>query len=104
MSRTPIGLVALLMASTQLPLIVSLTTQADAHCYSIWRYNFPQHCPAKVAQAPIPVPTTPIYLQDEVSDIPLPSLEGMAFPPDCAADWCGRLKGVGLLRDKLGTN
>ena len=84
---------------------------ASAHCYSIWHYNFPQpSCNTHVVQRetpqppPKPVPSIPIYLNVPDEDIPLPSLEHMEFPPDCLADWCQRMKGIGMLREKMGTN
>lgn len=87
-----------------------LATPAYAcHKFSVWNYPFPQRCPVHIAQAAIVAPnppSRPIYLEvpgDPDIDIPLPSLDTV-FPPDCDAEWCQRLKGIGLLREKLGTN
>lgn len=92
-----------------IPALLLMLPAQDVRCYSIWHYNYPQHCGVYRAQAivsPNP-PPRPLYLEvpgDSDIDIPLPSLEGMAFPPDCDLEWCQRLKGIGMLRDKLGTN
>lgn len=91
-----------------LPALLWLTSHADAHCYSIWHYNVPQHCGVHSAQYKLPPsPPQPPFKAVEPEpqfDIPLPSLEGMEFPPDCLAEWCQRLKGIGMLREKLGTD
>ena len=86
------------------------------HRFSVWKYPYPQRCSVTTHVAietpPLP-PKNPCIAYPEMcfakdidptQDIPLPSLEHMEFPPDCVADWCERLKGVGLLRDKFGTN
>lgn len=83
------------------------TTQTEAcHRFSIWHYPTAQRCAVRVAQIEAPVPPSkPMdYYEPKAPDIPLPSLKDMEFPPDCDADWCQRMKGIGLLRAKLGTN
>lgn len=87
--------------------LLALASQADAKChiYSIWRFPTPQRCEAAkvVAQRtvePPPKPTEPAY-EGPITDIPLPSLEHMEFPPDSTNE---RLKGLGLLREHYGTN
>lgn len=95
---------------TAIAAVLLLTSSADAcHKFSIWNYPYRQHCGIVRAQAiiaPNPPPKPLLYYADRSPDvdIPLPSLEGMEFPPDCLAEWCQRLKGIGLLREKLGTN
>lgn len=89
------------------PLLLATPAEA-AGCrkFSIWNYPFPQHCPAVIAEAPKP-PPRPVYLEvpgDPDIEFALPSLENMEFPPDCDAEWCQRLKGIGLLREAFGTN
>lgn len=92
------------------------TAPADAcHHYSIWKNPWPQRCPgvhiiqAQRMKAPsvkeAPLLNAPSAEQEPPIELimPLPSLDG-EFPPDCDAEWCQRLKGIGLLRDKLGTN
>lgn len=83
------------------------TAPADAcHHYSIWKNPWPQRCPGvhvhiaqkQTPQSPPAEKTPPIELI-----MPLPALDS-DFPPDCEAEWCQRLKGIGLLRDRLGTN
>lgn len=106
------------------PLLLASPAGAACHHYSVWQYPYPQpKCSVGVAQIdpakpnsilpfppPKPVPSGPLYIEeaepmpDVDITIPLPSLENMEFPPDCLIDWCQRLKGVGMLRDKLGTN
>jgi hypothetical protein len=85
-------------------LIVALSQASPAQAcrlYSIWHYNFRQHCPVAVAMALAPQqPSRPPSAPPPV-EIPLPSLEHMEFPPDSDDE---RLKGVGLLRLLLGTN
>jgi hypothetical protein len=90
--------------------VILTTPPAQAcHRFSVWKYSFPQRCAVmaektwyvefqlpKVEQPPEPKPP-------EI-DIPLPSLEGMEFPPDATGDAGDRLKGIGLLRQLRGTN
>lgn len=96
------------MKALLIPILLWLTPHADAHCYSIWKYPTPQRCGVHAAQYKLPPsPPQPPFKVVEPQpqfDIPLPSLEGMEFPPDCLAEWCQRLKGVGMLREKLGTD
>ena len=79
---------------------------AACHKYSVWKYPWPQRCVIHVAQheTPPPAPLPPYKEIQAPPDIALPSLEGMEFPPDCDAEWCQRLKGIGLLRLKFGTD
>ena len=82
-----------------------LALLAACHHYSVWKYPYPQpKCVTRLAQREEPPPPPVRPEPPPEIDIPLPSLEGMEFPPDCAADWCERLKGVGMLRDRLQTN
>lgn len=77
---------------------------ADAcHRFHVWNYPWPQRC-GLVAQRDPPKPSPPPEKRFPLTDFALPSLEGMEFPPDCDEDWCQRLKGVGLLREKFKTN
>lgn len=90
-------------------LFFALAFPAEAcHRFSVWHYPYAQRCSSRVAQIEMPAPPSkPLdYFETKApeKDIPLPSLEGMEFPPDCDADWCQRMKGVGLLREKFGTN
>lgn len=88
-------------------LLALLATPAEAcHRYSVWRFPWPQHCVIRAAQTKAPDPP-PVQLDPSApeadNDIPLPSLEGMDFPPDASGDW-DRLKAIGLLRQLRGTN
>lgn len=96
------------MTKLTLLLTLAFANPAEAHCYSIWHYPWKQRCPVqRVAQIEAPAPPAkpvdwpPLF---DKPDIPLPSLKDMEFPPDCDADWCERLKGIGMLREKFGTN
>ena len=96
-------------------LVMLATTPAAASChlYSTWKYPFPQRCPVRFVQTPPLPPKNPCvafpemcFLKDIAPerDIPLPSLEGMEFPPDASGPEWERLKGIGLLRELRGTN
>lgn len=101
-------LFAVLLTVAWLAASIMATPAYACHKYSVWNYPWAQRCPTRVAQTEAPQPPPkPLdyYNQTEApTDIPLPSLEGMEFPPDCLADWCQRMKGIGLLREKFGTN
>lgn len=89
-------------------LFILLATPAVAcHRFSIWKYPWAQPCGFRVrmAQQSAPLPPPPVDWPPVSSkpDIPLPSLEGMDFPPDATGDW-DKLKGIGLLRQLNGTN
>lgn len=78
--------------------LLASPVQAEAcHRFSVWKYPFPQRC--RVAQVQLDHDWFVEFKPE--ADIPLPSLENMEFPPDSDSE---RLKGVGLLRQKLGTN
>lgn len=98
--------IALMAAMAAIGLV--LATPAEAcHRFSVWRYPYPQRCSFRVAQTEAPTPPTrsPVLPEPEPdADIPLPSLENMEFPPDATGEAGERLKGVGLLRQLLGTN
>lgn len=84
-------------------LFATVMAQAACHHYSIWSYPWPQRCFHVVQlEAPVP-PAKPAELEPPEPDIPLPLMDTQ-FPADCDLSWCDRLKGIGLLRDKLGTN
>jgi hypothetical protein len=66
-----------------LALALMASTGASAHCYSVWRYPWPQRCgvarqmarPSLVAFARLrPVAHRPVSLRPIALDIPLPSL------------------------------
>jgi hypothetical protein len=87
-----------------------LATPAQAcHRFSVWKYPYPQRCavaPERVWHVEFVLPDAdplPPQPKPEV-DIPLPSLEGMEFPPDATGEAGDRLKGIGLLRQLRGTN
>ena len=70
------------------------------HRFSVWKYPYPQRCSVteRLAQAPLlPIPLPPI------KDMPLPSID-YADPPDADGELGERLKALGLMREKLGTN
>jgi hypothetical protein len=93
--------------------LVLLATPAEAcHRFSVWKYPYPQRCavtPERVWHVEFvlpdadPLPPQPTLPPVE-ADIPLPSLEGMVFPPDATGEAGERLKGIGLLRELRGTN
>lgn len=83
-------------------LLFAFPADSACHHYSIWKYPWAQRCSDYYLRPPPPMP--PFKTIEQPPEIPLPSLEGMRFEADCAADWCQRLKGIGLLREKLGTN
>lgn len=93
------------MSRLSLAVILALSLPVDtaAACrrYAIWHYRFPQRCEVSVAQRDV---LSPPKAKPAPVDIPLPSLEGMEFPSDCDADWCQRLRGIGLLRQLRKTN
>jgi hypothetical protein len=103
---------ALGLALTIVVLALMLTNASAEAChkFTIWHFTFPQRCSVarpvvRVAQGePNPVLAKKLAAEPLQEDFPLPSLEGMTFPPDCDADWCQRLKGIGLLRAYHGTN
>jgi hypothetical protein len=71
------------------------------HRFSVWKYPWAQRC----AVAPDKTWFVEVVLPPEPDiDIPLPSLDGMEFPPDATGDDGDRLKGIGLLRQLRGTN
>jgi hypothetical protein len=91
--------------------VLLLATPAQAcHRFSVWKYPYPQRC-AVVAdktwyvEFQLPETTDTLPRNDpSAPDIPLPSLEGMEFPPDATGEAGERLKGIGLLRQLRGTN
>lgn len=89
-------------------LLAFMSYASACHRFSVWKYPFPQRCsvrPVSYIAPPAPDKDRSWFVDIAPEpDIPLPSLEGMEFPPDCLAGWCERLKGVGLMRDGLGTN
>lgn len=59
-------------------------TPADAKCYSVWRYPYPQNCravayapPKRMARNDVHRPVTPVPV---VVDIPLPELRWESVP------------------------
>lgn len=115
-----IRLLAVALAS----LVETAPAEAKCHHYSVWNYpwaqgcsvtgraaaGFPHHLSAaahnqwavEITKVPPIIP--PLLPEPPKDDMPVPSLEDTDFPPDCDADWCQRLKGVGMLRDHFGTN
>jgi hypothetical protein len=65
-----------------------VTTPAEAHCYRVWRYPYPQHCRAYAYAPFIHLPRAHIYpavlphTHAALVDIPL---------PDMSAQWGGAM-------------
>jgi hypothetical protein len=83
-----------------------LATPAQAcHRFRVWKYPYPQRCSVaadrswfvEIAPQPPPKP-------EQSVDIPLPPLDQWVDPPDATGELGERLKGIGLLRQLLGTN
>lgn len=93
---------------TLIVLLLAPTPAEACHRFSVWKYPYPQRCavaPDRTWFVELTLPEADPKPEPKPDiDIPLPSLEHMEFPPDCIADWCERLKGVGLLRLLRGTN
>jgi hypothetical protein len=72
--------------------VLLAATPAQARCFAIWHYKFPQHCRAE-AYAALPHRNHRVVPPERKEDIPLPNLDWIACPQGDE-----RLEGIAKLR------